>query len=86
MKSHRELGLMATAQTNAQGGNTGIRTVQYQVTGLPRDQQAWVGLSANNGWRYLRERSGIRGAEWRGNYTTAEEASLALRKELGYGD
>jgi len=81
MESQRELGLTVTAKSTIPGARVD-RTVQYQVTGLPGNQQAWIGLSANNRWAYLRERSGIQTGVWRGEYKTAEDALSGLREEL----
>ncbi len=81
MDSSDKLGLLISARSGAQGNHPG-RTVQYRVTGLPADQQAWIGLNAKHRWAYLRERSGIQGSEWRGSYQTAEEALLGLEDEI----
>lgn len=81
MGPQRELGLAVTAKSAIPGAQ-GDRTVQYQVTGLPGNQQAWIGLSAYNRWAYLRERSGIQTGVWRGEYKTAEDALSGLGEEL----
>jgi hypothetical protein len=81
MNSSGKLGLLISAQSGADGTRP-ARTVQYRVTGLPADQQAWIGLNAKHRWSYLRERSGIQGSEWCGSYQTAEEALLGLEDEI----
>jgi hypothetical protein len=82
MDAPRKLGLTVTAQSADQGARRDP-AVQYRVTGLASDQQAWIGLSANHRWAYLRERSGIQAGVWHGDYKTAEDALSGLAEEIG---
>ncbi len=56
------------------------RVVQYEVKGLPKGEEAWIGETHGN-WRLLRSSNAVMG-NWTGEYNSAEEALKALEGML----
>lgn len=60
------------------------RPIQYEVTGLPPGQQAWIadfGTSRRGSWRILRANNGVQG-HWEENHDSAKSALRALEQHL----
>jgi hypothetical protein len=55
-------------------------TVQYEVRGLPPEQQAWI-ADMHDGWQILRVKNGVQG-QWTGRYDSAEEALAVLQRNI----
>jgi hypothetical protein len=60
------------------------RAFQYEVLGLPADQQAWI-ADFDGGWRILRVVDGVQG-HWGGPHLTKEDALDTLARTLGKPD
>ena len=82
MDSPSHLGLWIMVRSHVPGSLSPGTPVQYEVTGLPVDQKAWIGRRTDNHWHLFRERSGIQGGEWRGKFETVERALQALVEEI----
>jgi hypothetical protein len=57
---------------------------QYVVENLPPGQEAWIanfGSPYRDHWRILRVQDGIQ-SDWKGEYGSADEALVALKKEI----
>jgi hypothetical protein len=63
-------------------GPAGCRVFQYEVIGLPSEQQAWI-AHMDQRWQILRCANGVQG-DWSGGYSSAEEALRDMSPRADY--